>query len=332
MNLRFRKSGVNRSLRWGLALLGALAFCAAFADFLAPYSPAEQHRDYPFAPPAGQNRDRGSDYPFRLFVSGYEYRLFGLIPCRLHLFGADDPARLFILGTDALGRDIFSRLLYGARLSLTIAAVALLISFPLGLFIGTLAGYYGGAADFIGMRLIELFLALPALYLIIALRGALPLDLEPERVFLAMVAVIALLGWAHLARVVRGMTLSLRERDFVRAAVALGASDWRVMRKHILPQLTGFTLTQAALAAPGYILAEVTLSYLGLGVQEPVPSWGNMLSAAQSVQVMSDHWWNLAPAVAIFITSLTFHLLAEGLKKRFDPHLQEREMTPQLLS
>lgn len=198
------------------------------------------------------------------------------------------------------------------------AAIALLISLPLALLVGSLSGFYGGTFDFISMRAIELFLALPALYLVIALRSALPLSLPPDKVFIAMVAVIALFGWAGLARIIRGAALSLRERDFVLAAKAIGATDAHIIVHHILPNLTAVTLTQAALAAPGYILAEVTLSYLGLGVPEPLPSWGGMLASAGGVQQLSAFWWNLSPGAAIFLTSLTFYLLAEGLRELYD--------------
>jgi peptide/nickel transport system permease protein len=357
MDLKLWKRSTNRSLRWGLALLGLLALMAVFAEFLAPYPPTAQHRDLPNAPPtrlhlvdaAGKLRrpfvsqaqladrqqmlyaeDRSQRHPLRFFVAGETYYLLGLFPCRRRLFGVDEPARVFILGSDALGRDVFSRLLYGGRLSLSIAAVALLISLPLALLVGSVSGFYGGRLDFICMRLIELFLALPALYLIIALRSALPLELEPEKVFFALVAVIALFGWASLARVVRGMALSLREREFVLAAVALGASDLRIIIRHILPHLAGFALTQAAVAAPGFMLAEVTLSYLGLGVQEPLPSWGNMLAQAASARALTSFWWNLAPGVAIFAASLAFHLLAEGLRKLSDPRSQSFEPGRQL--
>lgn len=329
-------------------MLGWLIVCATLADFLAPYDPAEQHRELYFAPPAklhiaaaeGRWRpfvyalqladrermqyaeDSARAYPLRFFVRGAPYRLFGFIPCRIHLFGVDEPARIFVLGSDGLGRDVFSRIVHGARLSLTIAGVALLISIPLALLIGCLSGFYGGWFDFACMRVMELFLALPALYLIIALRSALPLGLAPEKVFLAMVAVIALFGWANLARIVRGAALSLREREFVQAAVALGASDARIIFRHLLPNLTGLILTQAALAAPGYILAEVTLSYLGLGVPEPLPSWGSMLASVGGVEQLGTFWWNLAPGAAIFLTSLAFYLLAEGLRERSDPRSQ----------
>jgi peptide/nickel transport system permease protein len=215
-------------------------------------------------------------------------------------------------------------------LSLTIAGVALLISIPLALLVGGLSGFYGGWVDFACMRVMELFLALPAIYLIIALRSALPLGLAPEKIFLAMVTVIASFGWAGLARVVRGAALSLREREFALAAVALGASDARVIVRHLLPNLSGLILTQAALAAPGYILAEVTLSYLGLGTPEPLPSWGGMLASVGGVGRLGTFWWNLAPGAAIFVTSLAFYLLAEGLSEWSDPRSQTVDTTRQL--
>ena len=336
-------------------LLVLLVASAACADFLAPYPPDDQQRDYPFAPPSQihfkdaqghwqwpprvfplkpideQSRlytqDPSQSFPLKFWSRGASYRWLGIFPTDVHLLSVDDPARLFVLGSDGLGRDVWARVLYGARLSLLIAAAALLLVLPLALIVGGVAGFYGGWADFLLMRLAELFLALPALYLVIALRSALPLSLEPEQVFGALVLVIGLLGWAHLARLARALVLSLRRREFVAAALAMGATDGWVMRRHILPQLAGFTLTQAALAAPGYILAEVTLSYLGLGVPEPLPSWGNMLAGAQNVQTLSNYWWNLAPAVAVFLTSLTFYLLAEGLKDLFDPRAAEAAAT-----
>jgi peptide/nickel transport system permease protein len=324
----------NRKLIGGLVLLGLLVCCALFAGVLAPYPFDEQFRDHPSAPPVRLHvrdaegrlhwppfvhalrladlearryeEDRTQRFPLQFFTNG-------------RLAGVEPPARLFLLGTDGLGRDLLSRLLHGARTSLSIAAAALLISLPLALLIGSIAGYYGGLTDFLCMRLIELFMALPALYLIIALRGALPLALEPSRAFLTLVIVAALFSWAGFARTVRGLALSLRTRDFVTAAIALGASPTRVLTRHILPHLTGFTLVQASLAAPGFMLAEVTLSYLGLGVSEPAPSWGNMLASGQSIHTLAAHWWNLTPAAAIFLASLAFHLLAEGLKEFFDP-------------
>lgn len=321
----------------GLTLLGLVACGGALAGYLAPYPYEEQHREHPHAPPTrihfdGFGRapyvhasaivdyaqksyveDRGRQYPLRFLAGGRPF------------ISVDEPARIFLLGTDGLGRDIFSRLLYGARLSLAIAGLSLLISLPLALLVGSLAGYYGGAVDFIGMRLIELLLALPAIYLIISLRSALPLDLEPGQVTLAMVGCLTLFGWATLARLTRGVVLSLRERDFVTAAMALGATDRRIIFRHIMPQLTGFMLVQASLAAPGFMLAEVTLSYLGLGIPEPLPSWGNMLASAGEAANLAARWWSLAPAAAIFMTTFAFHLLADALGRIFDPRVEGME-------
>ena len=315
---------LNRRLQWGAALLAFLITGAVLSDFFAPYGYAEVDKERNNAPPSRlhwvdaqggwhwrphiyeihladrvqmiYSEDQSQSYSIRFFVKGETYHLFGLFPCRVRLFGVEAPGKIFILGTDGLGRDVFSRLLAGARLSLAVAGAALLVSLPFALLIGSLAGYYGGKVDFIIMRLVELFMALPSLYL-----------------------VIALFGWAGLARMVRGMVVSLRQREFVVAAAALGASDWRIIGRHILPQLIGLALIQAAVAAPGYILAEVTLSYLGLGVQEPMASWGTMLAAAQSVQTLISFWWNLAPVGAILLASLAFHLVAEGLRDVADP-------------
>ena len=313
MNLKPAQPGL-----WcGVALLGALALGALLADFIAPYDPTTQHRAFANVPPGIAAGDATTTPSLQFFVTGEPYRFFGTH--RTHLFGVAAPARVFVLGTDALGRDVWARVWHSARRSLTLAAAALLLALPLALGVGCVAGYFGGAVDFVCMRLIELFLALPALYLVLALRSALPLQLPPERVFWALALVIALFGWAHLARVVRGQVLALREREFVLAARALGASDWRILRRHVLPHLTGLALTQAALAAPAYILAEVTLSYLGLGVPEPLPSWGNMLAAAQTTQTLLTYWWNLAPAGMVFLTSLAFQFIADGLQQRHDP-------------
>lgn len=333
----------------GGGLLTLLITGAVLADFLAPYASAEQHREYPFAPPSQWRfkdaqghwqwprvaaiklvdqvtreyaTEAAPGYPIQFWSQGTAYRWLGLFPAQMHLFTVSEPAHLFLLGTDGLGRDVWARVLHGARLSLLIATATLLLALPLALLIGIVAGFYGGWLDFGLMRLAELFLALPALYLVIALRSALPLNLEPEQVFGALVLVIGFFGWAQLARLTRGLVLTLRQQEYITAAVSCGASDAWIMRRHLLPQLTGFALTQAALAAPGYILAEVTLSYLGLGVPEPLPSWGNMLAGAQNVQTLTNYWWNLTPAVAVFITSLAFYLLAEGLKELFEPCLQ----------
>jgi peptide/nickel transport system permease protein len=349
---------LNQNLLFGGALLAVFVLCAVLADFLSPYSPAAEHRESPSAPPsrirfrdaAGHlgprpfvYRIRSIDllsrqyveaadrpYPVRFFVTGEPYRLLGLFSCRLHLFGVDEPALIFLFGADSLGRDIFSRLCAGARLSLLTAAAALLISLPLALFIGGVAGYAGGALDGLSQRFIELLLVLPTLYLLIALRSALPLELPPGRVFFAMVGLMAVFGWAHLARIVRGTVLSLRQQPFVQAARALGASDRRILVRHIFPHLAGTLFPQAAIIAPGFILSEITLSYLGLGVSDPLPSLGKMLAMEGGLTQLTRFWWTLAPCVVIFFLSLTFYLLSEGLREYFHPHTPRMDVSNKL--
>ena len=350
-DLRLRIARLNRRLCIAVPILVVILIVVVLAEGIAPYSASGQDREHFNAPPTrlhfrdGQQNwrlrpsvyvslladrasmtyeeQRSQTYPIRFFVEGESYHSLGLVPVRTHLFGVDEPAKVFIAGTDGLGRDIFSRLLIGTRISLGIAIGALAISIPFALIFGSVSGYFGGRIDFVLMRLVELFVALPALYLVIALRSALPLNIAAEGMALALVIVLALFGWAALARIVRGMVLSLRQRPFIDAAIALGASDSRVLVRHLLPQMMGFVLIQGALATPGFILAEVTLSYLGLGVQEPTASWGSMLAAAKDLQQVLSHWWNLAPAAAIIAVSLTCNLLADGLKDWANPRSRD---------
>ncbi len=293
--------------RVALALLLAAHAAVLFAPWIAPYDPALQNRDRPYQPPSELRLwprpsvvEDGRAYAVRFFSQG-------------QLFAVDEPARLFLLGTDAFGRDQFSRLLHGGRISLGAGLLATAITLLLGSFAGALAGYYGGWTDDLLMRLAELFLALPWLYLLLGVRAFLPLSLEPAQAFLLLVAVIGLVGWARPARLVRGVVLSARERGYVIAARGFGASDFHLLRRHILPETAGMVLTQATLLAPRYVLAEVTLSFLGLGVGEPAPSWGNMLAAAQQYAVLVSYWWMLLPGVALVPVFTGYFLLANSL-------------------
>jgi peptide/nickel transport system permease protein len=309
----------------------ALHALVLLAPFVAPYDPTQQNRLLPFAPPSRlrfvdaqgglhlrpfvyaqverpdapnvYEEDRGRAYPLRFFVKG-------------RLFGVDEPARVFLLGSDALGRDQLARLLYGGRISLLAGLLAAALALGLGFVLGMLAGFYGRSVDALIMRGAELFLALPWLYLLLALRAFLPLHVPPERAFLLLVLVIGLVDWARPARLVRGVVLSARERDFVLAARGFGAGDLYLMRRHIAPQAAGVLLTQAALLVPQYVLAEVTLSFVGLGVAEPAPSWGNMLAALQQYHVMSSYWWMWLPAAALVPVFLAYHSLADALHAR----------------
>jgi peptide/nickel transport system permease protein len=213
-----------------------------------------------------------------------------------------------------------SRRLYGSQVSLTVGLVGILISFTLGMLLGGIAGYWGGVTDTIVMRGTEVLLSVPTLYLVLALRGALPVDLPSRQVYLGIVAILSLLGWAGLARIIRGMVLSVRGADYVLAAEALGMSRRRVLLRHILPNTYSFVIVAATVSVPGYILGEVFLSFLGMGVQEPSASWGNMLQQSRNLDVMVHYPWMLfAPAVAIFVTVLAFNFFGDGLRDALDP-------------
>src|SRR5882762_1039798 len=336
--------------KW-LVVLVALHGVIACGGFFAPYDPVEQDRERPYArpmtlhlvDPQGQIRARPFFYPLRareaasdqyeedtaraipleFFAAGASYRLLGLLPCRRHLFGADG-GRIYLLGSDGYGRDQFSRILYGGQVSLLAGLLGAGITLLIGLGIGAAAGYYGGWRDEVLMRLAELFLALPWLYLLFALRGFLPLAVSPLEAFLLIVVVSAAVGWARPARLVRGVVLTAKERDFLRAAIGFGASDGYLFRRHVLPETSSVLLTQAAILIPQYVLAEVTLSFLGLGVPEPVASWGNLLANLQQYSVLVSYWWMYLPALAMVPFFMGYLGLASALQEGLEPYKIER--------
>jgi len=325
-----RPHPAGRNYHVMLLALVVVYLAAIFAGFLAPYDPSAQSRDFAFVPPAGLHwidmsgavhlrpfvYQEGRPYPLRFFVRGAPYRIARLFSSQRHLLGVDAPAALFLLGTDGFGRDQLSRLLYGAQISLVAGPLGAALSVVFGLVLGGLAGFFGGWVDAIIMRAGELFLAVPWYYLLFAVRMALPLRIEPQEAFAMILAIVAVVGWARPARLIRGVVLSGRTRDYVEAARALGASDLHVLRRHVLPQAFGVALTQAALLAPQYILAEATLSFFGLGVGEPVPSWGNMLAVLQRYDVLSSYWWMFLPGGALLAVFLLYYLLADALHER----------------
>lgn len=268
--------------------------------------------------------DRSHKYYLKYFCQGDEYKLLNLISSKIHLVTVNSPGRLFLLGTDINGRDVFSRLFYGGQISLTIGFLALLISFPIGLLYGGIAGYFGGAVDNIMMRVAEAIMSIPSFYLLISLAAILPANMTSIQRFTLIISILAFIGWAGLSRVVRGMVLSIKNQEFVEASKAIGASPMRIITKHILPQTASYVIVAITLSVPGYILAESGLSFLGLGIQQPDASWGNMLKEAQEYINVLYRPWLLTPGFLIFIAVLAFNLVGDAVRDILDPKSHAR--------
>ncbi len=346
--LKLRK---NRAAMLALYVLVALYMVAVFADFLAPYHYETLDQDRPFQAPmlmrihvrdaSGSltrpfiygtrvanpslklyEDDTSETFPIRLFGRGDRHDLLWLVPTDRHLFTVDAPARLYLFGSDQFGRDIFSRILYGSRVSLSVGLIGIAISTLIGMLVGGVAGYYGGAIDFLLMRVVELILALPSLYLILVLRQSFGSDLTSIQIYLLIVLILSFIGWASEARVIRGMVLSLKEQEYVVAAEALGFSRMWIVVKHILPNTLSFVIVTATLSVPFYILGEVALSYLGVGIQEPEASWGNMLRAAQNVSYLTEYTWVITPGFFIFAAVMAWNVFGDGLRDAADPRTE----------
>lgn len=319
------------------------------AEFISPYNLHTRHNNYIYAPPQsvrifheGQLTfpfvydykqvlneetwsrdyviDKSKPMPIRFFCSGDSYKFWGIIPSNNHIFCSSKDGVLFLLGTDRKGRDVLSRIIYGARISLTIGLIGIFISFVLALIIGGLAGYYGGWVDLIVQRLIEIFRSLPELPLWMALSAALPVTWSPILVFFGLTIILGLLDWPGLARAIRSKLLSLRQEDYALASELMGGSPKRVIRKHLLPNFSSHIIASLTLSVPSMILGETALSFLGLGLRPPITSWGVLLNEAQKIDEIVLHPWLLFPVVPVVIVVLAFNFLGDGLRDAADPY------------
>ena len=339
----------HRMAIFGFRVLVLLYLTAILAGFFAPYDYDNENREHSYHPPQGFhfwdvdghfhwrpfvyarsydfdayfNRvwkaDKTKRYPLRFFVKGDDYKIVGLIPARLHLFGVEEPARLYLFGADYRGRDLFSRIMYGGQISLTIGLIGVTISFVIGMIVGGLSGYVGGNTDFVIQRLSEMIMLIPTFYLLLVLRNTFPPDLSSVQVYFGIVFILSFIYWASFSRVIRGMVLSIREQDYVLAARAAGVPTLQIVVRHILPNTLSYAIVYVSLSIPYYILGESALSLIGLGIQDPVPSWGNLLQKAISIPELKFHPWILIPGLFIFAAVMAFNFLGDGLRDALDP-------------
>ncbi len=334
----------------GLWVIGMLYFCAIFCEFLAPYGKDNRILSAIYGPPTRvhvfdpdgrlcrpfvygmqQELDFQSrqfrytqlgdkQYPVRLFVQGDKYKMWGLWTTTWHLFGVDQPGAISLFGNDRMGRDLFSRCLYGSRVSLSIGMLGVFLSLVLGLLLGGVSGYWGGWTDGLIQRVIEVIRCFPSIPLWMGLSAALPPHWPALKVYFAITVILSLVGWTDLARMVRGKVMALRDEEYVLAARFAGAGHMRIIFRHILPSFTSHIIVSVTLAIPHMVLAETALSFLGIGLRPPVTSLGVLLKEAQSVTTVALFPWLMIPVLFVIVAVLTFNFVGDGLRDAVDPY------------
>ncbi len=334
----------------GLTGLAVLYLGAAFAGFFSVWGTLQRSSDHVFAPPTrvrifhdgrlvrpfvyglvpGRDPEtlrklfeinESQVYPIRLFVRGEEeYKLLGLFPARTRLFGVDEPGKLYLFGADHLGRDVYSRILAGARVSLSVGLVGVALSFVIGAILGGISGFFGGTVDLLIQRLIEFLQSLPQIPLWMALAAAVPPRFPPVRLYFLVTVILSIVSWTELARVVRSKIIQLREEDYVLAARISGAKERRIITRHLLPGFMSYLIVSLTLAVPSMILGETALSFIGVGLRPPVVSWGVLLSQAQNFRAVALHPWLLIPGLFVVVTVLLFNFMGDGLRDAADPY------------
>ncbi len=346
MRLRFRR---HKLARVSLALLALLYLMAIFADFIAPYDPSYYDRDLVYIAPSGvhfsdengfslrpfvykytveRNKEtlmkemhetRERDY-IDFFVEGYPYKMLGIIPTNIHLFGTRDGTHIHLFGTTELGKDVFSGVIVGARVSLSIGLVGIALSLVLGVVLGGIAGFFGGILDEVIQRFIEVLKSIPSLPLWMALSAAIPAGWSVTQRYFAITVILSLMGWTDMARVVRGKFMSLRGEDYVVAAKLSGVKEMTIIRTHLVPAFMSYIITSATMSLPGMILGETSMSFLGLGMRSPAVSWGVLMEEGQSVFAIEMAPWLMIPGLFVIVTVLLFNFLGDGLRDAADPY------------
>lgn len=335
----------------GLVVTAVIYMIAIFAEFLAPYSSGHYDPDYAYAPPQRIHvvddgdwglfvygykskqdpetldltwtTDTSKKIPVGLFTRGESYKLFGLIPGDRHLIGAKEGTKsppMYLLGADRNGHDLLSRIIHGTRVSMSIGLIGVVVAFLLGVVLGGISGFFGGLVDTAIQRAVEFFMSIPTLPLWLGLAAAVPPGWGPLKRYFAVTVILSMIAWTHLARVVRSRFLSLREEDFVTAARVDGASQPRIIFRHMLPSFSSYLIASLTLSIPGMILAETSLSFLGLGLQSPVVSWGVLLQEAQNIRAVATAPWLLLPGLTVVIAVLSLNFLGDGLRDAADPY------------